>query len=102
MDESRHPIGLYCTAGKDRTGLIVALLLSALGVEQEAIADDYVLSDTAYDDLNDEKALVGALEQVSSSNNTSSSTVSRKTAAVSRQISSSYCNTALWWFYGRL
>lgn len=74
----------------------MALLLSALGVEQEAIADDYVLSDTAYDDLNDEKALVGALEQVSSSNTTSSSTVSRKTAAVSRQTCSSYCNTALW------
>lgn len=63
-DRSRHPIGLYCTAGKDRTGLVVLLVLAALGVEVPAIQEDYVLSDTAYDDLNDEKALVGALEQV--------------------------------------
>jgi hypothetical protein len=64
-DRSRYPIGLYCTAGKDRTGLIILLVLAALGVEPEAIAEDYVLSDTAYENLNDEKALVGALEQVS-------------------------------------
>lgn len=63
-DKERYPIALYCTAGKDRTGLVILLLLSALGVDPHAIAEDYVLSDTAYEDLNDEKALVGALEQV--------------------------------------
>jgi len=31
-------------AGKDRTGLIAALLLSVAGVERPAIAEDYALS----------------------------------------------------------
>ena len=34
----------YCMAGKDRTGLIAALLLSIAGVERRAIAEDYALS----------------------------------------------------------
>ena len=34
----------YCMAGKDRTGLIAALLLSVAGVERRAIAEDYALS----------------------------------------------------------
>lgn len=38
-----------CTAGKDRTGLGVALVLSALGVPRETIMSDYLLSNTALD-----------------------------------------------------
>jgi protein-tyrosine phosphatase len=34
----------HCMAGKDRTGLIAALLLSVAGVERRAIAADYALS----------------------------------------------------------
>ncbi|EWM29020.1 Tyrosine-protein phosphatase family, C-terminal domain protein [Nannochloropsis gaditana] len=63
-DKERYPIALYCTAGKDRTGLVILLLLASLGVDSGAIAEDYVLSDTAYADLSDAKAMVGALEQV--------------------------------------
>ncbi|MBY8824322.1 tyrosine-protein phosphatase [Sphingomonas colocasiae] len=33
---------LHCTAGKDRTGVAVALLLHALGVTREAIVADYL------------------------------------------------------------
>jgi protein-tyrosine phosphatase len=33
----------HCYAGKDRTGLIAALLLSIAGVGEEAIADDYAV-----------------------------------------------------------
>ncbi|UDY25183.1 tyrosine-protein phosphatase [Nocardioides sp. Kera G14] len=33
---------VHCTAGKDRTGLLVALILLALGVAYEAVVDDYV------------------------------------------------------------
>ena len=36
------PVLLHCTAGKDRTGVAVALLLHALGVTREAILSDYV------------------------------------------------------------
>jgi protein-tyrosine phosphatase len=35
---------IHCAAGKDRTGMIVALLLDLIGVPRELIADDYALS----------------------------------------------------------
>jgi protein-tyrosine phosphatase len=38
------PALIHCTAGKDRTGLVVALIQSWLGVADEAIAADYALS----------------------------------------------------------
>lgn len=40
------PAVVHCTAGKDRTGVIVALLLSLAGVPHETIAEDYALSAT--------------------------------------------------------
>mmetsp|Transcript_43939 Transcript_43939/g.133842 ORF Transcript_43939/g.133842 Transcript_43939/m.133842 type:complete len:447 (-) Transcript_43939:382-1722(-) len=62
-DRSRHPIAFYCTAGKDRTGVIAAVLLSALGVPDEDIVEDYSLSANVYAEMNDHKAMVGALSQ---------------------------------------
>jgi protein-tyrosine phosphatase len=38
-----------CTAGKDRTGVLVALLHSALGVHPDDILDDYLLTNSAGD-----------------------------------------------------
>ena len=38
-----------CTAGKDRTGLAAALVLSALGVPYDTIMKDYLLSTTTLD-----------------------------------------------------
>jgi protein-tyrosine phosphatase len=35
---------LHCQAGRDRTGIAVALLLSLAGVPDDAIAEDYALS----------------------------------------------------------
>jgi protein-tyrosine phosphatase len=40
-------IVIHCAAGKDRTGLISALLLSLAGVAADAIADDYALTTEA-------------------------------------------------------
>jgi protein-tyrosine phosphatase len=40
---------VHCTAGKDRTGLVVALLLGVAGVPDEIIAADYALSDASAD-----------------------------------------------------
>jgi protein-tyrosine phosphatase len=37
----------HCGAGRDRTGLVTLLLLALVGVEPEAIADDYALSTDA-------------------------------------------------------
>jgi protein-tyrosine phosphatase len=42
---SRFPLIVHCTAGKDRTGLIVALLLALVGVPAPVIAADYALSE---------------------------------------------------------
>jgi protein-tyrosine phosphatase len=35
---------VHCAAGKDRTGVVVALALDAAGVDRELIADDYLAS----------------------------------------------------------
>jgi len=35
---------VHCAAGKDRTGVVVALVLSVAGVDRDAIAEDYALS----------------------------------------------------------
>ena len=43
-DPDRLPAVFHCTAGKDRTGIAAALLLSVLGVERETVLDDYELS----------------------------------------------------------
>ena len=42
--QGRVPLLVHCTAGKDRTGFIMAMLLAALGVEPDAIVDDYMAS----------------------------------------------------------
>ncbi|KAL9713129.1 hypothetical protein Ac2012v2_004370 [Leucoagaricus gongylophorus] len=34
----------HCTAGKDRTGIIAAILLKLAGVDDESIAEDYALT----------------------------------------------------------
>ncbi len=41
---SNQPIVLHCTAGKDRTGVSTAFLLSVLGVDRDLIEADYVLT----------------------------------------------------------
>lgn len=43
------PLAFHCSAGKDRTGVGAALLLSALGVPEPLIIEDYILSDKLVD-----------------------------------------------------
>jgi protein-tyrosine phosphatase len=50
-DPANRPLVIHCTAGKDRTGLAVALLLLALGVPEETVVADYTLSNYAFDVL---------------------------------------------------
>lgn len=49
-DPDGSPALIHCTAGKDRTGMGAALLLSVLGVDEETIVDDYELSAAHYTD----------------------------------------------------
>jgi protein-tyrosine phosphatase len=51
VDEGSLPAVVHCTAGKDRTGVVVAVLLSLLGVPDETIVDDYVRSAEAMTQL---------------------------------------------------
>jgi protein-tyrosine phosphatase len=41
---AEHPTVFHCTAGKDRTGIVAALVLALLGVSDEDIVADYALT----------------------------------------------------------
>lgn len=43
--EAGRPLLFFCKAGKDRTGVLAALLLSLLGASDDAIVADYARSD---------------------------------------------------------
>jgi protein-tyrosine phosphatase len=45
LTDGEVPALVHCTAGKDRTGVLVAVLLKLLGVRHEAILADYLRSD---------------------------------------------------------
>ena len=42
------PLVIHCTAGKDRTGFACALILHSLGVPEDVIAEDYLLTNRFY------------------------------------------------------
>ncbi|MEM7219568.1 MAG: tyrosine-protein phosphatase [Pseudomonadota bacterium] len=48
-DPAQHPIVLHCTAGKDRTGVSTAFLLSVLGVDRALIEADYRITNRDVD-----------------------------------------------------
>jgi protein tyrosine/serine phosphatase len=44
-NEPEKPLIVHCTAGKDRTGVICALVLSLCGVDDEVVAHEYSLTE---------------------------------------------------------
>ena len=47
--EGELPLVFHCSAGKDRTGIAAALLLSALGVSRETVIEDYLLTESVFE-----------------------------------------------------
>ncbi|MET0414873.1 MAG: tyrosine-protein phosphatase [Actinoplanes sp.] len=41
IDARTEPLLVHCTAGKDRTGVVIAMMLAAVGVRPEHVIDDY-------------------------------------------------------------
>jgi hypothetical protein len=52
-DPAAYPVLLHCSAGKDRTGILVALVLGLVRVRDDDIVDDYALSGPAMRDMLD-------------------------------------------------
>lgn len=53
LAEADSPAVFHCAAGKDRTGVISAILLSLLGVPRETIVADYAFSRKNIDRINE-------------------------------------------------
>ena len=53
LDPGRHPALVHCAAGKDRTGVVSAILLALLGVPRPVIAADFALTATRIDRVFD-------------------------------------------------
>ena len=47
---------VHCAAGKDRTGVVVAMALNAVGVDREAVVGDYIRSAERIDEVMDRLA----------------------------------------------
>jgi protein tyrosine/serine phosphatase len=52
-DRNNHPLVFHCSVGKDRTGVLAAMLLAAAGVIDEDIIHDYTLSAPFMPDIRD-------------------------------------------------
>ena len=44
VDPQNRPAVFHCHAGKDRTGVVAAVLLRLLGVDRDVVLDDYELT----------------------------------------------------------
>jgi len=47
--QDRFPLLVHCTGGKDRTGVFVAMVLTAIGISAPHIEQDYLLSEKDVD-----------------------------------------------------
>ncbi|KAI8067153.1 tyrosine phosphatase family-domain-containing protein [Gongronella butleri] len=54
--QTTHSMIIHCTAGKDRTGVFIMLLMGLCGVDDEIIANEYAYSSRGYWEPEDELA----------------------------------------------
>jgi protein-tyrosine phosphatase len=52
------PTVIGCAAGKDRTGVAIGLVLSAVGVPHDVIVEDYALSEASFASENQDEHLI--------------------------------------------
>lgn len=64
VDGRSLPLVFHCSAGKDRTGFVAAMLLAALGVSRETILDDYMLTAEYWNGPRSEASLKLALHSI--------------------------------------
>ncbi|HEX4018417.1 MAG TPA: tyrosine-protein phosphatase [Frankiaceae bacterium] len=62
--EGETPVLIHCTAGKDRTGVLVALLLLAVGVPGDVVMADYLRSDVYGENLRERGGLREGIQEV--------------------------------------
>jgi len=43
-EKLEYPVLIHCRSGKDRTGVVIAAILTILGVEAETIIEEFLLS----------------------------------------------------------
>lgn len=55
----RFPVLFHCTSGKDRTGVVIAALLFALGLDRELVVQEYLWSEGEVERIWIERALDG-------------------------------------------
>ena len=60
LAEGQTPMVFHCAAGKDRTGVAAALILSLLGVADQQIVEDYLLTQKEVGNLVDSWLAAGA------------------------------------------
>jgi protein-tyrosine phosphatase len=66
-DEQAYPALFYCVAGKDRTGIVAAIILALLGVPDELIAADYAATAMSFERFLELSTQDGALGDLGSS-----------------------------------
>ena len=50
-ERDNHPLVFHCSAGKDRTGVLAAMVLTAMGIVDDDIVEDYVLTASLMKDI---------------------------------------------------
>ena len=66
LDNNNLPLLQHCTAGKDRTGYGVMLILSILNVDKETIIEDYLLSNDYLKTLNSKDVKLTKFQKLAS------------------------------------
>ncbi|MFT5572021.1 MAG: protein-tyrosine phosphatase [Cryomorphaceae bacterium] len=62
LAHDKTPLVFHCAAGKDRTGVAAALILSLLGVSDQQIVEDYLLTQNEVANLLDSWLAAGATD----------------------------------------